>query len=100
MPESRTTTGKRTRTRPAAEHPAAETDARREEERPPVCNVAFCPICMAVTAAQGAAPDAVDHLLRAAREFFLAARALVDARADHLAGEDRSPTRLERIEIA
>jgi hypothetical protein len=55
---------------------------------------------MAVTAAQGGAPDAVDHLLRAAREFFLAARALVDQRADDLAGEGRSPTRLEKIEIA
>jgi hypothetical protein len=55
---------------------------------------------MAVTAAEGVAPDAVDHLLRAAREFFLAARALIDQRADHLAGEDRAPTRLEKIEIA
>jgi hypothetical protein len=68
-----------------------------------VCTVAFCPICMAVTAAQGAAPDAVEHLLAAAREFFLAARAVIDTRGDHLAGtgEQAQPSRhLERIEIS
>jgi hypothetical protein len=65
-----------------------------------VCNVAFCPICLAVTAAQGAAPDAVEHLLRAAREFFLAARAVIDVRGDHLEGSERPGTeRLEKIEI-
>jgi hypothetical protein len=70
-------------------------------EHRPVCTVAFCPICMAVTAAQTVAPDAVEHLLNAAREFLLAARAVVDARADDLAGgsDDRS-RRLERIDIA
>jgi hypothetical protein len=62
--------------------------------------VAFCPICLAVTAAQGAAPDAVDHLLRAAREFFLAARAVMDARAEELSRGGETPTRLEKIEIA
>jgi hypothetical protein len=57
---------------------------------------------MAVTAAQGAAPDALEHLLNAAREFFLAARAVVDARADDLdGGGDAKPARtLERIDIA
>jgi hypothetical protein len=101
VPEPPTTTTRtRARTEPATEHRAADAEAGREQERPPVCTVAFCPICMAVTAAQGGAPDAVDHLLRAAREFFLAARALVDQRADDLAGEGRSPTRLEKIEIA
>ena len=65
------------------------------------CNVAFCPICMAVTATRGAAPEAVEHLLNAAREFFLAARALIDVRADDLDGQGRSgPTRLEKIDIA
>jgi hypothetical protein len=66
-----------------------------------VCTVAFCPICLAVTAAQGAAPDAVEHLLSAARELFLAARAVIDARADDLDG--RGPAgrpRMEKIEIA
>ena len=73
------------------------------QARGPICTVAFCPICMAVTAAQGAAPDALDHLLAAAREFFLAARAVMDARGDHLAGGDQEPEpsrRFERIDIS
>jgi len=59
--------------------------------------VAFCPICLAVTAAQAAAPDAMDHLLAAARELLLAARAVIDARAE---GQGARPTTLERVEIA
>jgi hypothetical protein len=56
---------------------------------------------MAVTAAQGAAPDALEHLLAAAREFFLAARAVIDARGDHLAGKEPEPSRrFERIDIS
>jgi hypothetical protein len=55
---------------------------------------------MAVTAAQGAAPDAVEHLLKAAREFFLAARAVIDVRGDHLEGSGPPPPDdLEKIEI-
>jgi hypothetical protein len=72
-------------------------------EQRPICTVAFCPICMAVTAAQGAAPDALEHLLSAAREFFLAARAVIDVRGDHLAGEDPNPNGsrdFEKIEIS
>ena len=65
----------------------------------PVCTVAFCPICMAVTATQGSSPDAVEHLLNAAREFFLAARAVIDARADDLERKDETSGRLERIDI-
>ena len=65
----------------------------------PVCTVAFCPICMAVTATQGSSPDAVEHLLNAAREFFLAARAVIDARADDLERNDETSRRLERIDI-
>jgi hypothetical protein len=41
----------------------------------------------------------MEHLLKAAREFFLAARAVIDTRADHLEGERARPTRLEKIEI-
>jgi hypothetical protein len=58
---------------------------------------------MAVTAAQGAAPDALEHLLSAAREFFLAARAVIDARGDHLADPDGEPEAgdtFQRIEIS
>jgi hypothetical protein len=74
-----------------------------ETQQPPVCTVAFCPICMAVTAGQGAAPDVFEHLLAAAREFFLAARAVIDVRGDHLSGADQSPNGskdFERIEIS
>jgi hypothetical protein len=69
----------------------------------PVCTVAFCPICMAVTAGQGAAPDVFEHLLAAAREFFLAARAVIDVRGDHVAGVDASQNGskdFEHIEIS
>jgi hypothetical protein len=55
---------------------------------------------MAVTTAQTVAPDAVEHLLNAAREFLLAARAVVDARADDLARQRNGKKNLERIEIA
>ncbi len=82
--------------------PAAETSETSEDKRL-VCNVAFCPICLAVTAANGAAPDALEHLLNAAREFFLAARAVIDVRGDQLAGEEPNPNGsgdLEKIEIS
>lgn len=94
---SETATGK---TRKRTGEPAAKASAAPEPEgSPPVCTVAFCPICLAVTAAQAVAPDAMDHLLAAARELFLAARAVIDARAEDLS-RDGARTRLERIEIA
>lgn len=69
----------------------------------PVCTVAFCPICMAVTAGQGAAPDVFEHLLAAAREFFLAARAVIDVRGDHVSGVDQASNGskdFQKIEIS
>ena len=88
-------------------HAASEGDgaagSASEAQPPPVCTVAFCPICMAVTAGQGAAPDVVEHLLAAAREFFLAARAVIDVRGDHVSGVEKSPNGskdFERIEIS
>ena len=92
MPETRT----ETRTRAKKEHHEARPTVGSDG---PVCTVAFCPICLAVTAAQTAAPEAMDHLLKAAREFFLAARAVVDARADDL-DDSGGPTKFERVEIA
>jgi hypothetical protein len=74
-----------------------------EKKRQPVCTVAFCPICMAVTAGQGAAPDVFEHLLAAAREFLLAARAVIDVRSDDVSGAERSSNGskgFERIEIS
>jgi hypothetical protein len=73
------------------------------KQQQPVCTVALCPICMAVTAGQAAAPDVVEHLLAAAREFFLAARAVIDVRGDHVSGADQNPNGskdFERIEIS
>ena len=94
----------KTRSSPRPEpSPEVETPGVETKDRGPVCTVAFCPICMAVTAAQGAAPDALEHLLAAAREFFLAARAVIDARGDHLAdqgGEVEVGRKFERIDIS
>ncbi len=81
-----------------ARSPSRTGGEDRRDGAQPICTVAFCPICLAVTAAQTAAPDAMDHLLAAAREFFLAARAVIDARVADL---DRDhPTTLEKVEIA
>ena len=66
-----------------------------------VCDVAFCPIGLALTAAERVQPDVVSHLLLAGREFFLAAKAMMDARAEDL-GRDAAPegrARMERIDI-
>ena len=95
-------TGKKRRSaRRPAEAPPEPGETEGGKRKPPVCDVAFCPICMVVTSAQGVAPEGVEHLLNAAREFFLAARAVIDARADDLKGERRAgPSKLEKIEIA
>jgi len=66
-----------------------------------VCDVAFCPIGLALTAAERVQPDVVSHLLLAGREVFLAAKAVMDARAEDL-GRDAEPearARMERIDI-
>jgi hypothetical protein len=92
---TRTTSSARARTRPAAE-PAPEPPP----ETPHVCTVGFCPICLAVAAMQPLKPDVVEHLLNAGREFLLAVKAVVDARADEVADTDERGRRLERIDIA
>jgi hypothetical protein len=63
-----------------------------------VCDVAFCPIGLALTAVQPLKPDVVEHLLVAGREFFLAAKALMDIRAEDLA-KDGSSSTFEKIDI-
>ena len=84
----------------AEAHPV-DTSAERspDGEKPHVCSVAFCPIGMALTGVQQAGPEVLDHLLAAAREFFLAAKAVIDARAEDFEG-GASDGGLERIEIA
>jgi hypothetical protein len=63
---------------------------------PPICSVAFCPICTAVTALGEAKPELVEHLLLASRELLLAIRAVIDAR---LESQPEPSTRLERLKI-
>jgi hypothetical protein len=65
---------------------------------PPLCSVAFCPICTMVTAMGEARPELVEHLLLAGREMLLAARAVIDARLESMDG-DKQQTKLERISI-
>lgn len=104
-PESEPEPG--TESEPEAE---AETEAPRataaepEPETPPtsaaqhVCNVAFCPIGLAISTVQPLRPDAVEHLLVAGRELFLAMRTIVDARADQFDPQDAATT-FEKIDI-
>lgn len=68
-----------------------------QEHGAPTCTIGFCPICLAVTAMQPIRPDVLEHLLNAGREFLLAARSVLDARADAVAPEDRAT--LEKIDI-
>ena len=66
----------------------------------PVCTVGFCPICLAVTAIQPLRPDVLEHLLVAGREFLLAAKAVLDARAEGIDGQNEtSTTTFEKIDI-
>ena len=70
----------------------AESDAAGSH----MCSVAFCPISMALSAVEGARPDAVEHLLAAGREFLLATKAVLDARA---AQSGAGSTGLQKIDI-
>ncbi len=76
---------------PGARHEPADEPAH-------VCNVAFCPIGLALTAVQPMKPDVVEHLLVAGREFFLAAKALLEVRADDLGQDGHAPS-FEKIDI-
>ena len=101
MAETKTTTERGTRARgpkapaPEPEPAAAEQPPSREH----VCNVAFCPIGLALSTMQGAAPDVMEHLLKAAQEFLLAARAVIDNRAKDFEGRPDDGG-LQRIEIS
>jgi len=66
------------------------------------CPVAWCPVCMAVTAVQPLKPEVIEHLLRAGTEMLLAFRGVIDARAEEMQpteGDRPDPTRLEKIDI-
>jgi hypothetical protein len=82
----------------AAPDPVASDDAHVQTG----CPVAWCPICMAVTAVQPLKPEVIEHLLKAGTEMLLAFRGVIDARADELhppEGDQPGPTRLEKIDI-
>lgn len=102
MAETRTrstaSSGSRTASRRARPSGRRVQDTATETPKPHVCDVAFCPIGLALTGVQQAAPDALDHLLVAARELFLAATAVLDARAADFGAKPKDG--LERIEIA
>jgi hypothetical protein len=89
--------------RPKEREPEPEDTSRQPGggEGGHVCDVAFCPIGLALTAAERVQPDVVAHLLVAGREFFLAAKAVMDARADDLRddGPAEGLARMERIDI-
>jgi hypothetical protein len=77
----------------------ARAKAAPDPEPPHVCTVGFCPICMAVAALQPLKPEVVEHLLNAGREFLLAVKAAVDARANDVTDEADRKGRLEHIDI-
>jgi hypothetical protein len=82
----------------ATDAPSADAAASGPDH---VCPVAFCPIGLALSAADRVQPDVVSHLLMAGREFFLAAKAVMDVRADDLGGDapPDGPARMEHIRI-
>jgi hypothetical protein len=94
----------------AKQQPDRTGTAPDDEDRPPEpashgpagCPVAWCPICIAVTAVQPLRPEVVEHLLKAGTEMLLAFRGVIDARADEMRppdGDDPTSTRLEKIDI-
>jgi hypothetical protein len=64
------------------------------------CPVAWCPICMTVTAVQPLRPEVVEHLLKAGTELLLAFRGVIDARAEEMDPAPKTgPSHLEKIDI-
>lgn len=61
----------------------------------PVCPVALCPVGMFLSVTGDVRPEALDHLLRAGRELMMAAKAVIEARAD----EVQEPAKLHRIDV-
>ena len=84
-----------TRRRQAEARRTAEGATLGSTSPPPICQVAFCPFCMAVTALAEVKPEVMEHLLLAGREVLLAVRAVIDAR---LEGHE-PPPKLERLNV-
>ena len=82
--------------------PAPAPAADDVPHAPATCPVAWCPVCLAVTAVQPVKPEVVEHLLKAGTEFFLALRSLIDARAEDLVdpeGRDPGGDGVQKIDI-
>lgn len=62
-------------------------------DRAEVC--AACPLCSLLRAVEGSRPEAVAHLIEAARQLSLAAKLVLDAHLEGYPGADR----LERIPV-
>jgi len=84
-------------TKPGPAEPTVEPEAATQDASH-ICGVAFCPIGLALSAVEPLRPDAVEHLLVAGRELFLAMRTIVDARAEQFEGEGKGAS-FERIDI-
>ena len=83
-----------------APEPEPSTTADVAGHEPTTCPVAWCPVCLAVTAVQPVRPEVVEHLLKAGTEFFLALRSLIDARGDDLTpSQDDADASLHKIDI-
>jgi hypothetical protein len=79
--------------------PVEQTVAAIRQEHPS-CDVAFCPICLMVTAIGDIRPELVEHLLLAGRELLLAARSVIDARLETMDKEEKEGGGgLQRIRI-
>ena len=77
------------------EAPTAEASSTDDADGH-VCPVGFCPIGMAVNATGEIKPEAIGHLLVAGRELLLAAKAVVESRADEV---DEAVSRFQKIDI-
>jgi hypothetical protein len=98
MAEAAKDDAKRSHTPREADEGSAEPSAHAAAG----CPVAWCPICMAVTAVVPLKPEVIEHLLKAGTEMLLAFRGVIDARADEVHppdDEDPGPTRLQKIDI-
>jgi hypothetical protein len=83
---------------PTSEPTGTSPQADAADQGRHVCDVAFCPIGLALSAVQPLKPDVVEHLLVAGRELLLAAKAVIDARVAEDPDGGPAPT-LERIDI-
>jgi len=103
MPEARArraggTGGTASRRRPPTPPPGPETAPPAPEHGSgPICSVAFCPICLAVSAVGDIKPEMVEHLLLAGREMLLAIRTVIDQRLETM--EEATKSSIQRISI-